>query len=278
MGVLNVTPDSFSDGGLYFYSQKAVERGLEIVAEGADILDVGGESSRPGSEPISSKEEIKRIVPVISRLRKETEVLISVDTTKEEVARAALDEGADIINDISSFRFDSSLLQLVARRKVPVVLMHMKGIPKSMQVNPSYEDLFSEIKNFFKQRISNVLSSGIAEEKIIIDPGIGFGKRFQDNLALIKNLQFLEEFNRPLLIGPSRKSFLGQILNLPPLERVEGTIASSVLSILHGAHILRVHDVKAVKRAIQVTEAIMNQSYEPDIKKDESKGEKTNVN
>ncbi|MBS3819632.1 dihydropteroate synthase [bacterium] len=258
MGVLNVTPDSFSDGGLFYYRAKALEKSLAMADEGADIIDVGGESTRPGSEPVSAEKEKDRVIPVISRLRKKTNVLISIDTTKTEVAKAALDEGADILNDISACRFDPSIISLVAQRKVPVILMHMKGTPKTMQTNPYYENIFSEIKEFFEERISTVLSHGISKKSILVDPGIGFGKRFQDNLDLIQNLQFLNELNCPIMVGTSRKSFLGQILNLPPQERVEGTIASSILSILHGAHILRVHDVRAVKRAIQVAEAIIN--------------------
>ena len=259
MGVINVTPDSFSDGGLYFEEERAVERGMELEAEGADIIDVGGESTKPGSEPIAAEEELKRIIPVISALRKRTSSLISVDTTKSEVAQAALDEGADIINDISSFRFDSKMLPLAAQKQVPVVLMHMKGIPKTMQDNPRYEDVVLEVKAFFKEKIQAAQEHGINKEKIIIDPGIGFGKGLKDNLVLINRLQTFEELGCPLLVGVSRKSFIGKILNLPAAERLEGTIASALLSIINGAHILRVHDVAAVKRAVLVAEAIINE-------------------
>lgn len=259
MGVINVTPDSFSDGGLYFEEERAVERGMELEAEGADIIDVGGESTKPGSEPIAAEEELKRIIPVISALRKRTSSLISVDTTKSEVAQAALDEGADIINDISSFRFDSKMLPLAAQKQVPVVLMHMKGIPKTMQDNPRYEDVVLEVKAFFKEKIQAAQEHGIKKEKIIIDPGIGFGKGLKDNLVLINRLQTFEELGCPLLVGVSRKSFIGKILNLPAAERLEGTIASALLSIINGAHILRVHDVAAVKRAVLVAEAIINE-------------------
>jgi dihydropteroate synthase len=259
MGVINVTPDSFSDGGLYFEEERAVERGMELEAEGADIIDVGGESTKPGSEPIAAEEELKRIIPVISALRKRTSSLISVDTTKSEVAQAALDEGADIINDISSFRFDSKMLPLAAQKQVPVVLMHMKGIPKTMQDNPRYEDVVLEVKAFFKEKIQAAQEHGINKEKIIIDPGIGFGKGLKDNLVLINRLQTFEELGCPLLVGVSRKSFIGKILNSPAAERLEGTIASALLSIINGAHILRVHDVAAVKRAVLVAEAIINE-------------------
>jgi len=263
MGIINVTPDSFSDGGLYFNKEKAVDRGLELAEEGADIIDIGGESTRPGSDFISTEEELMRTVPVISALRKKTDVLISVDTTKSEVAEAALDKGADIINDISSFRFDPKMLSLAAQKDIPVILMHMKGTPKNMQLNPFYEDLLAEIRGFLEERIATAQAYGIKKEKIIIDPGIGFGKSLKDNLTLIKSLKFLEPIDRPILIGISRKSFIGKILSLPPQERTEGTIASAVLSIFNGAHILRVHDVEAVKRAVLVTEAIIDESMHP---------------
>ena len=263
MGIINVTPDSFSDGGLYFNKEKAVDRGLELAEEGADIIDIGGESTRPGSDFISTEEELMRTVPVISALRKKTDVLISVDTTKSEVAEAALGEGADIINDISSFRFDPKMLSLAAQKDIPVILMHMKGTPKNMQLNPFYEDLLAEIRGFLEERIATAQAYGIKKEKIIIDPGIGFGKSFKDNLTLIKGLKFLEPIDRPILIGISRKSFIGKILSLPPQERTEGTIASAVLSIINGAHILRVHDVEAVKRAVLITEAIIDESMHP---------------
>ncbi len=264
MGVINITPDSFSDGGLYLEKDKAVARGLELFEEGADILDIGGESTKPGSEPISVEEELKRIIPVISALRKRTDCMISVDTTKSEVARAALDAGADIINDISSFSFDPKMMPLAAQKDVPVILMHMKGVPKTMQDDPYYENVLLEVKSFLKEKIEAAQAAGIAKGKIIIDPGIGFGKRLKDNLVLINNLHSLDDLDCPILIGVSRKSFIGKILNLPPSERLEGTIASSVLSILNGAHILRVHDLAAVNRAVQVAEAIMNEDYSLD--------------
>jgi dihydropteroate synthase len=260
MGVVNVTPDSFSDGGLYFDKDKAVERGLELAEQGADILDVGGESTRPGSEPIPAEEEKKRVIPVISGLRKNTDVLISVDTTKSEVAEQALDAGADMINDISAFRFDERMPLLVSEKRAPVILMHMKGTPKTMQRRPFYENLYQEIVCFLEERINTSLSYGIKQEKIIIDPGIGFGKNLTHNLSILKNLRFLENLGRPILVGVSRKSFIGKILNLPPLDRTEGSIASAVLSVLNGAHILRVHEVEPVRRAIRVAEAIINQN------------------
>lgn len=277
MGVVNITPDSFSDGGLYFDQNKAVNRGLELVSQGADIIDIGGESSRPGSEPIPKEEEMRRVLPVISELRKNTDVLISVDTTKSDVARAALEEGADIINDISSFRFDPEMISLAAQKKVPVVLMHMKGMPKTMQVNPHYVDVLKDVKDFIKEKIEEAQSQDIKKEKIILDPGIGFGKRVQDNLKLINHLDFLEEFERPILVGISRKSFIGKILDLPPEERLEGTIASAILSIIHGAHILRVHDLEAVKRAVKVAEAIISENSQPSSCPESEKSKNNNV-
>lgn len=274
MGIVNVTPDSFSDPGLHLDRDRAIERGLELAKQGADIIDIGGESSRPGSDPISASEELKRIIPVITELRKQTKILISVDTTKAEVAEEALAAGADIINDISAFRFDDRMPLLISESGAPVVLMHMKGVPKTMQSNPFYEDLFQEIFCFLEERIATATAYGIKREKIIVDPGIGFGKNLEHNLAIINNLDFLAGLGQPILVGISRKSFIGKILNLPPQERTEGTIASAVLSVLKGAHILRVHDVEKVKRAIAVTEAIMNEDSATPSGKDSDK-EKT---
>lgn len=265
MGVVNITPDSFSDPGDCLDKDRAVEKGLSMEKQGADILDIGGESSRPGSDPVSEEEELKRIIPVIAELRKRTKILISVDTTKAKVAEEALAAGADIVNDISAFRFDDRMPLLVSDSGAPVILMHMKGVPKTMQSNPYYEDLYQEIRCFLEERIATATAYGIQREKIIIDPGIGFGKSMRHNLAIINNMDFLENLDRPILLGISRKSFIGKILNLPPQERSEGTIASAVLSVLKGAHILRVHDVERVKRAITVAEAILNEDLATDI-------------
>ena len=262
MGVLNITPDSFSDGGLFFNKDQAIQRGLTQIAEGADILDIGGESTRPGSESVTFEEEQRRVLPVISSLRKKTDALISIDTTKAEVAHAALDEGADMINDISAGRNDPDMFSLAAEKNAPLILMHMQGTPKTMQNNPHYKDLFSEIKEFFEERMRAAHDAGVPEDKIIIDPGIGFGKALSHNLALIRNLDFLNAMGKPICIGTSRKSFIGKILDLPTQERLEGTIASCILSLLNGAHILRVHDVAAVKRAVRVAEAILTGNKE----------------
>jgi len=258
MGIVNVTPDSFSDGGLFFEKEKAIEQALRLAAEGADIIDIGGESTRPGSEPVSVEEELRRVIPVIKELRKRSDILISIDSYKSEVVRQALEEGADIVNDISAFRFDPKLISIVAKKNVPYVLMHMKGTPKTMQINPFYKDLFGEIKSFLKNKIEEAVKMGVRRDKIIIDPGIGFGKTWEDNLKLIEGLSFLNELDRPILIGTSRKSFIGQVLEVPPEERLEGTIASSILAIERGAHILRVHDVAPLKKAITMTEAILS--------------------
>ncbi len=257
MGVVNVTPDSFSDGGVYFDAAKAVDRGLELAAEGADIVDVGGESTRPGSRPVAEAEEIGRVVPVIGALRKKTPALLSVDTTKAAVAQAALDAGADIVNDTSAFRFDPAMPGVAARAGAGVVLMHMQGTPLTMQKSPRYDDLVGEIGAFLAERIRVAEAAGIPRERVIVDPGIGFGKTFEHNLELLRRQESFLELGRPLLLGFSRKAFLGAILDLPAGERLEGTIAAAVLSVERGAHILRVHDVGPVARAVRSAEAIL---------------------
>ncbi len=257
MGVVNVTPDSFSDGGLYLDADKAVARGLELAAEGADILDVGGESTRPGSRPTSEAEETRRVVPVVAALRKRTGVLLSVDTTKAAVAEAALDAGADIINDISAFRFDPAMAGVAARSRAGVVLMHMQGTPLTMQDAPRYADLLGEIGAFLAERIRVAAASGVRPERIVVDPGIGFGKTYEDNLELLRRPEAFHALGRPLLLGFSRKAFLGRILDRPPSERLEGTIAAAVLAVERGAHILRVHDVGPVARAVRAAEVLL---------------------
>ncbi|MBM3296474.1 MAG: dihydropteroate synthase [Candidatus Aminicenantes bacterium] len=262
MGVINVTPDSFYDGGRFLDPGRAVERGLELVEQGADILDVGGESSRPGSDPVAEEEEMRRVLPVLRGLRGRSKAFLSIDTTKRRVAEAALDAGADIINDISAFRFDPSLLDLAAARGAAVVLMHMLGRPKTMQHAPSYGDVVAEVRTFLEERAAAAREAGVARESVVLDPGIGFGKRLDDNLALINNLPALGESGYPLLVGPSRKSFLGALLDLPAEERLEGTLAAAVLSVVRGAHVLRVHDVRAVSRAVRTAEAVLAEGRE----------------
>jgi len=257
MGVLNVTPDSFSDGGKFLSPEKAIERALQMIEEGADIIDIGGESSRPGSDPVPAKEELKRIIPVIKRLRPQTNCLLSVDTTKSFVAKEALEEGVDLINDISAGRFDSEIFNLAHKYQVPLILMHMKGRPKTMQVNPFYKDTLHEIAQFLADRVAAAHRAGLTSNQIVIDPGIGFGKRFEDNLLLLNHLNFFQKFHLPLLVGVSRKSFIGEITGQPPEKRLPGTIGACLIAVLRGVHILRVHDVRKVREAIRVAEEIL---------------------
>ena len=263
MGILNVTPDSFSDGGRYFDRTLAIKRAHEMVEEGADIIDIGGESTRPGSEPVPLQEEIARTIPVIEEISKKIKVPVSIDTYKAEVAKRALDAGASIVNDISGLRFDPEMPKVVSQYKVPVVIMHIKGTPKNMQANPIYEALIPEIMDYLRESIKLAVESGIAEDKIIIDPGIGFGKTFDHNLEIIKNLHEFKYLEKPILIGPSRKAFIGKILDdAPAPERLEGTAAAVAISILNGANIIRVHDVKEMKRVADVADAVKRMSVD----------------
>jgi dihydropteroate synthase len=257
MGILNVTPDSFSDGGKFFKVEDAVRRGIKMAEEGADIIDVGGESTRPGSDPITIEEELPRVIPVIEALSKEIGIIVSIDTYKSEVAKKALEAGAEMINDISALRFDPKMKEIVAEYKVPVVLMHIKGTPKNMQENPYYDDVIKEIIEYLKESIKIARGAGIKEENIIIDPGIGFGKRLEDNLNILKNLKKFSILNCPVLIGPSRKSFIGKILDLPVEERLEGSLAALAVAIMNGANIVRVHDVKESKRVASLVDAVL---------------------
>ena len=253
MGVLNATPDSFSDGGKFNSPDKALERAKEMEAEGADIIDVGGESSRPGAETVPEGEELERTIPVIKKIKKESNLPISIDTYKANVAQRALEEGAEIVNDISALRFDPEMAEVVAEKGANVILMHMQGRPQNMQENPTYEDVVEDIFNFLKARINYAQENGISADKIIIDPGIGFGKTVEDNFRILQNLEKFKRLEKPLLLGTSRKSFIGKALNTPLGERLEGTIASNVVGIMKGANILRVHDVNAIKRAADIT-------------------------
>jgi len=256
MGILNVTPDSFSDGGLYIDTDRAVERALEIEKEGADIIDIGGESTRPGSLPLSQEEELKRVIPVIERLQDRLKIPISIDTYKAKVAREAIKAGASIINDISGLRFDPGMAGVAAEFDVPVVIMHIKGTPRDMQINPVYHDLIGEISDFLEEGISIALKAGVDEKKIIIDPGIGFGKTFEHNLEIINRLYEFRSLGRPILLGPSRKSFIGKILDLPVGDRLEGTASAVAIGIMKGANIVRVHDVLPMVRVARVADAI----------------------
>lgn len=253
MGILNVTPDSFSDGGLFLDVDKAVKHAKQMVKDGADIIDIGGESTRPGSGSVSEEKELKRIKPVIKRLLKEVDVSISIDTYKPKVAEECLDLGAHLINDITGLR-NEEMIDVVAKYKVPVVIMHMKGEPKNMQQNPTYNDVVKDIKKFLSEKISEAKKEGIKD--IIIDPGIGFGKTTEHNLQILKRLSKFKDLKCPILVGPSRKSFIGNSSGVPVNERLEGTLAAISIAVMNGASIVRVHDVKECKRAIQIADAI----------------------
>jgi len=254
MGILNVTPDSFSDGGRYLDVEHAIIHGQMLTEDGADFIDIGGESTRPGSESVSIEEEIRRVIPVVESLAKIIKIPISIDTCKSDVAEAALQAGAVIVNDISAMTFDPKMASIAAKYQAGVVLMHIKGTPKTMQMNPSYKNVTDEVKQFLRERIKKTAKAGI--KQIIIDPGIGFGKTFEHNIQLLKELKSFTSLGYPLLVGVSKKSFLGAILNLPPGERVEGTAAAVTASILNGANIIRVHDVKEMKRVAMVSDAL----------------------
>lgn len=257
MGIINVTPDSFSDGGLFFDPDKAVEYGLKLEADGADIIDIGGESTRPGSLPVSAEDEIRRVIPVIKGLAAHVKIPISIDTYRSEVAELAVKAGASIINDISALRFDPDMVNVAREYNTTVVLMHMLGTPQDMQRNPSYSDVIHEVYDFLRERIEYTEKNGITPDKIVIDPGVGFGKRLIHNLTIIRHLDVFKSLQCPVLIGPSRKSFIGEILNVPVGDRVYGTAAVVALSINKGADIIRIHDVKAMKQVAKMTNAIL---------------------
>jgi dihydropteroate synthase len=262
MGILNVTPDSFSDGGLFFDKKRAVEHALRMVEEGADIIDIGGESTRPGASMVDEDEELRRVIPVIEAISGKVKVPISIDTYKARVAEEALKAGASMVNDISGLRFDPRMAEVVARYEVPVVIMHIKGTPRDMQKNPTYKALIPEIMDYLREGIEIARQRGVRDDMIIIDPGIGFGKTVEHNLEIIHRLSEFKGFEKPILIGPSRKSFIGRVLNDAPVtERLEGTGASVAIAIFNGADIIRVHDVKEMVRVARVADAIKNMSY-----------------
>jgi len=257
MGVLNVTPDSFYDGGRYTRQDKALRRAEQMIEEGVDIIDVGGESTRPGSERVGLEEEIKRVIPIIEKIRENFDLPISIDTYKAEVARQAIEAGANMVNDISGLRFDPKLKEVVAKCDVPVVITHIKGTPKDMQDNPQYGCLMGEIISYLRESIRMAEEAGISSNKIIIDPGIGFGKTTEHNLRIIKRLPELKSLGKPILIGASRKSFIGNVLKLPVSERLEGSLAVASLSVFQGANIIRTHDVRETRRVVDLIRAIM---------------------
>lgn len=260
MGIVNVTPDSFSDGGLYLDAGAAVKHAIQLAREGADILDVGGESTRPGAQPVSTADEIARVVPVIEGIVAEAEVPVSIDTMKSAVARAALDAGAQMINDVSAGRFSSDMFGVAAERSVPLVLMHMLGEPRTMQQDPRYGDVVGEVKDFLRDRARAASDAGIDPARIILDPGFGFGKTREQNLVLLKELSSFAELGHPILAGTSRKTFIGATLELPVEERLEGTAATVALAVANGADIVRVHDVAPMRRVVGMVEAVLRSS------------------
>ena len=253
MGILNVTPDSFSDGGLFNDTDTAIAHGKKMVSDGADLIDVGGESSRPGSVPLSEKEELVRILPVVTQLLDEVSVPISIDTYKPLVADACLKVGAHLINDITGLT-NPEMRKVAVKHNVPVVIMHMQGSPKIMQQNPVYQDVLGEITTFFREQITTARNENI--QQIIIDPGIGFGKTVEHNLQILKHLGAFKTLGCPILVGPSRKSFIGTITGLSVKERLDGTLAAITVAIMNGANVVRVHDVNECRRAVQVVDAI----------------------
>lgn len=256
MGILNVTPDSFSDGGKYNNSQKAIDRASKMEDEGADIIDIGGESTRPGAEQVDIEEELNRVIPVIEGVRQNSNIIISIDTYKSVVADKAISAGANIINDVSGLRFDNNMAHIASEAKVPIIVMHMLGNPQNMQNDPFYSNLMEELITFFKERVEVLISNGINPKNIILDPGIGFGKTVEHNFTIIRELNRIVDLGFPVLIGPSRKSFIGNTLNLPPEDRIEGTAAAVTAAIMNGSRIVRVHDVKEMFRVVKVTEKL----------------------
>ena len=260
MGIMNTTPDSFSDGGKYNSGSKAIDRAYDLLYSGADIIDIGGESSRPGAKPVSAAEEIKRISPLLIELAKNTDSTISIDTYKSSTAIYALDNGAHLINDISGMTHDKKMVNIISRYKVPIVIMHMKGTPQTMQQNPTYDNIINEISDFLVKQADIAISAGVSNEKIIIDPGIGFGKTLNDNYKIIAKLKQISKLGFPVLVGPSRKSFIGETLDESIDERLEGSIVSAALCYKNGAKIVRVHDVEETKKSLLIVEKIIENS------------------
>lgn len=255
MGILNVTPDSFSDGGSHNSTDEAVKRAIEMIDQGAALIDIGGESTRPFAEPVSREEEIRRTIPVIEKLVDKVNIPISIDTRHTEVARLALEVGASIVNDVNGLR-EPGMDEFVVESGSSAVIMHMKGTPKDMQIAPGYEDVINDIHHFLLERVDHMVSIGARKDRLIIDPGIGFGKRVGDNLMILRELDRFSDIGCPILVGPSRKSFIGYILGSDVDDRLEGSLASAVIAAMNGASVLRVHDVKETKRALMITEAI----------------------
>ena len=258
MGILNVTPDSFTDGGKFLDTNTAVDHAIDMIADGADIIDIGGESTRPFSDPVSEEEELSRVISVIQKLREKTDTIISIDTTKSSVADSACSVGADIVNDISGLSFDIDMVNTVIKHDCPVVLMHIIGNPKTMQENPSYNNLISDITNHLLERANFALKKGVKKHNIILDPGIGFGKTIDNNFNIINNIDKLNNLGYPILIGASRKSFIGKTLDVDENNRIEGTIASNIIALDRGCNIFRVHDIIEAKRSLIIANKILN--------------------
>lgn len=259
MGIVNVTPDSFSDGGRFVDQEAAIQHGLRLVEQGADILDVGGESTRPRAETVSVEEEIRRVVPVIETLGTRTTVPISIDTMKPEVARAAVQAGAVIVNDVAANRSDPEMWKVVAESGAGYVAMHMQGTPQTMQENPTYENVVREVNDFFGERLQKLSCCGVQPEQIVLDPGIGFGKTLEHNLQLLRELRVFTRWERPLLLGVSRKSFMGRLLGATVTERLPASLACSVWAVQSGVQIIRTHDVSETKQALRMAEALLKQ-------------------
>ena len=256
MGVLNVTPDSFSDGGRFLDATAAVKHARRLAVEGADIIDVGGQSSRPGAEEVTVEEELRRVLPVVKTLLEELDLAISIDTYRSAVAEAALRQGVHLVNDITALA-DPAMADLVARKEAGLVLMHMQGTPRTMQLAPHYDDVVSEIRSFLAERAERALAVGVSPQAILIDPGIGFGKTVEHNLEILRRLREFGELGYPLLVGTSRKSFIGQVLGVPVEERLVGSLASVVVARLEGATVFRVHDVAETRQVLTLTEALL---------------------
>ena len=258
MGILNVTPDSFSDGGQFLKVENAFTHSVKMIEEGADIIDIGGESTKPFTDPVSTDEELSRVIPVIEKIRSEYDILISIDTTKSKVAEEAITAGANIINDVSAMEIDENMFQVAKNYNSPIVMMHMKGIPKNMQNNPTYDHLITEIKDYLSSRVKCAINAGIDKKNIIIDPGIGFGKSVEHNFEIINNLDSFVDLGFPVLLGASRKSFIGLTLDVEEKDRLEGSIAANVIGLQKGAKIFRVHDVLAAKKSLIIANKIFN--------------------
>lgn len=258
MGILNVTPDSFSDGGLFATVEVAVEHALKMEQSGADIIDIGGESTRPGAKPVDEEKELKRVIPVIKRLRDLSDIPISIDTYKANVAEAALDAGADMVNDISGLRFDTRMLPLVADRRVVVVIMHMQGSPRAMQVDPHYDDCVAEILAFFRRRIALCIKQGVDKSRIIIDPGIGFGKRLNDNLEILSRFEEFTQLGPPVMVAASRKSFIGMLHDTEKEAhlRLGGSLSAAIVGVMKGGAVVRTHDVTETVEALKILQAV----------------------